>query len=166
MYLPNRGGRLSGEPIGDRGATGTAPARPVPQTETEATHQPASLQAAAGVTAFVGLVATVMGGAHLQGVIGNSLRRGYAYDLRLEALLVLGFGIVFAGVLCLSAVRGLARGQRRAWDRALIGSVLLILVTGPIMPHPHQGVMAVGLSLSAVVNLIALAAAWRRLEAG
>ena len=72
--------------------------------------------------------------------------------------------LVFGGLLCLSAVRGLARGKRTAWGRAFIGTLLLLLVIVPMIPM--QPDMAPGLSVVAAVNLIALVAAWRRLEAG
>ena len=48
----------------------------------------------------------------------------------------------------------------------MIGSVLLLLVTLPITPHPTQGGMAGFLSFFAAVDLIVLLAAWRQLEAG
>ena len=157
--------RVAGKPsAADGGATGVGSALLVPHAATEAIPRPASLQVAAGMTLFVGLIGTVMGGAHLEGVIQTAMTKGYAYDLRLEFLLLLGIGMVFASVLCLTAVRGLANGQRRAWDRAVIGALLLLLVTAPIIPHPKQGEMAAGLSVLAAVNLVALMAAWRRLE--
>ena len=121
--------------------------------------------AAAVVTILVGLFGTIAGGAHLQGVTETALRRGYAYDVRLAGVLLLGLTIVFAGVLCLTAVRGLARGERRAWDRAMIGTLLLIVVTAPIYPIPAQGELAGGLAFPAAVNVIVLALAWHRLEA-
>jgi hypothetical protein len=120
---------------------------------------------AATVTILVGLFGTVSGGAHFQGVVEAAIRRGYVYDVRLAGLLLLGLTIVFAGVLCLTAVRGLARGQRRAWDRAMIGTLLLILVTAPIYPSPTQGELAGALAFPAAVNVIVLALAWHRLEA-
>ena len=95
---------------------------------------------AAGMTLIVGLNSTIFGGAHLWGVLVTASRGAYdSYDFRLAALLLLGMTMVFAGVLCLSAVRGLARGQRRAWDRAMIGSILLLVVTVPIVYVPVQG---------------------------
>jgi hypothetical protein len=124
------------------------------------------LRAAAGVTLLVGLNSTIFGGAHLEGVIQTAMTRGYAYDFRLAALLLLGMTMVFAGALCLTAVRGLVRGQRRAWDRAMIGSLLLLLVTAPITPLPVQGEMAAFHTFPAAVNLIVLVAAWRQLGAG
>jgi hypothetical protein len=124
------------------------------------------LAAAAGLTLYVGLASTIFGGAHLQGVISAAMARGYAYDFRLAALLLLGMTMVFAGVLCLTAVRGLARGQRRAWDRAISGSLLLFLVTEPISPlGGGQGELAAFQAFPAALDFIVLVAAWRRLEA-
>ena len=74
--------------------------------------------------------------------------------------------MVFAGVLCLTAVRGLARGQRRAWDRAMIGTLLLFLVTVPMTPLGGQGELAAFQAFPAAVNLIVLVAAGRQLEVG
>jgi hypothetical protein len=105
-----------------------------------------------------------MGLAHLYGVLVTATRRSYAYDFRLAALLVVGMVLVFAAALCLSAVRGLARRQRVAWGRALIGTLLLLLVLVPL--SPVQPDMAPGMSVLAAANLILLLAARRGLEAG
>ena len=105
---------------------------------------------------------TIMGGAHLDGVLTVATRRGYDYDFRLAGLLLVGSTLVFGGALCLSAVRGLARGRRTAWGRALSGTLLLLLVL--VLMSPVQPKMAPGLSVLAAVNLIALLAARRRLE--
>ena len=117
---------------------------------------------AAGTTLFVGLLLTIMGGAHLDGVLIVATRRGYDYDFRLAGLLLVGSTLVFGGALCLSAVRGLARGRRTAWGRAMSGTLLLLLVL--VLMSPVQPKMAPGLSVLAAVNLIALLAATRRLE--
>ena len=122
----------------------------------------ATLAAAAGMTLLVGLLITVMGLGHLYGVIVTATGRGYVYDFRLAALLLVGIALVFGGALCLSAVRGLARRQRTAWGRALIGTLLLILVLVPLIPM--QPDMAPGLSVLAAVNLMALLLARRGLE--
>jgi hypothetical protein len=123
------------------------------------------LAAATGLTLYVGLASTISGGAHLEGVIQTAIERGYAYDFRLAGLLLLGMTMVFAGVLCLTAVRGLARRQRRAWDRAISGTLLLFLVTVPITPLSGQGELAAFQAFPAALNLIVLVAARRRLEA-
>jgi hypothetical protein len=123
-----------------------------------------TLAAAAAMTGLVGVLLTVMGFGHLYGVIVAATTRSYAYDFRLAGLLLVGMALVFAAALCLSAVRGLARGQRTAWDRALIGTLLLLLVLVPLIPM--QPDMAPGLSILAAVNLILLVAARRGLGAG
>jgi hypothetical protein len=97
-------------------------------------------------------------------VMVTATRRSYAYDFRLAALLLVGMALVFAAALCLSAVRGLARHQRAAWARALIGTLLLLLVLVPL--SPVQPEMAPGRSVLAAVNLVLLLVMHRRLEAG
>jgi hypothetical protein len=124
------------------------------------------LAAAAGWTLLVGLNGAIFGAAHLEGVIQVAMERGYAYDFRLASLLLLGIGMVFASVLCLTAVRGLAHGQRRAWDRAMIGTLLLLVVTIPIVYVPVQGLLAAAQAWPAALNVVVLVGAWRRLEAG
>jgi hypothetical protein len=124
------------------------------------------LAAAAGTTLLAGLLGTIWGGAHLEGVIQTALVRDYAYDFRLTALVLLGTTMVLASVLCLTAVRGLARGQRRAWERAMIGTIFLLLATAPITPLPVQGQQAAFLAFPAALNLIVLVAEWRGLEVG
>jgi len=136
----------------------------VPPGQTGPNSQARWSQLAAGSSLFVGLLIIVMGLAHLYGVMVTATRRSYAYDFRLAALLLVGMTLVFAGALCLSAVRGLARRQRAAWVRALIGTLLLLLVLVPL--SPVQPDMAPGLSVLAAVNLIVLIAARRGLEAG
>ena len=94
----------------------------------------------------------------------TATNKGYAYDFRLAALLLVGITLVFGAALCLSAVRGLAHGHRGAWGRALIGTLLLLIVL--ILLGPVQPDMAPGLSVVAALNLIVLILAWRGLEAG
>jgi hypothetical protein len=120
---------------------------------------PAVSQIAAGTSLFMGLLISIMGLAHLYGVIVTATSKSYAYDFRLAAMLLVGMELVFAAALCLSAVRGLARGQRAAWGRALIGTLLLLLVLVPL--GPVQPDMAPGLSVVAGVNLVVLLAAGR-----
>jgi hypothetical protein len=124
---------------------------------TDAIPQPASTQLAAGLTLFVGLLITVMGLGHLDGVMVTATNQGYAYDFRLAGLLLVGSTLVFGGGLCLSAVRGLARGHRTAWNRAMSGTLLLLIVL--VLMSPVQPDMAPGLSVLAALNLIALLAA-------
>jgi hypothetical protein len=146
---------LSGIAMTNLSANGAGTDRPKPIDGT--------LAAAAVMTLVVGLLLTVMGLAHLDGVIVTATNKGYAYDFRLAALLVVGMALVFGGALCLSAVRGVARGQRTAWGRAVIGTLLLLLVLVPLIPM--QPDMNPGLSVLVSVNLIALLAAHRGLEA-
>ena len=116
----------------------------------------------AGVTSgLVGGLITVMGLAHVDGVIVTAMRKGYAYDFRLGALLLVGTTLVFGGALCLSAVRGLARGDHAAWGRAVVGTLLLLLVL--LLMSPMQPDMAPGLAFVAAVNLIVLLGARRGL---
>ena len=121
---------------------------------------------AAALTLIAGLTGSIPGAAHLQGVVSAASSRGYDYDARLAGLLILGIGMVFAGVVCLTAVRGLAHGERPAWDRALIGSLLLVLVTLPTTPIGGQGELAAVVSLPAWLDLFVLAGARQQLERG
>jgi hypothetical protein len=103
----------------------------------------------------------------LFGVIVTATRgRYHSYDFRLASLLVLGIAIVFAAVLCLTAVSRLARGHQPAWERASTGTLLLVLVTVPVIPLPVQGELASFLTLFGVVNLVTLVVAWRLARAG
>ena len=121
--------------------------------------------AAAGTTLLVGLASTFFGGGHLYGVTATAQIRGYSsYNFRFAALLIVGIMIFFAGALCIAAVRGLARGQRPAWGRAMSGTLLLLLVTVPLIPVQQE--LAGFLSILSAVNVIALVGARRRLEAG
>jgi len=97
-------------------------------------------------------------------VIQTAIERGYAYNFRLASLLILGMTLVFGAALCLTAARGIARGQRRAWERGLIGAVLLIIAATPITPISGQGELAAGIVLFAVASLITLLLAFRRLD--
>jgi hypothetical protein len=123
-----------------------------------------ALAGSAAMNLLVGLLITVMGLAHLYGVIVTATGRRYAYDFRLAALLLVGIALVVGGALCLSAVRGLARCQRAAWGRALIGTLLLVVVL--VALSPVQPDMAPGLSVLAAVNLVVLLAARRGLQPG
>ena len=138
----------------DLSANGPGNERPAPMNGT--------LAAVAGMTLLVGLLITVMGLGHLSGVIVTATNKGYAYDFRLAALLVVGMALAFGGALCLSAVRGLAYGQQTAWGHAVVGTLLLLLVLVPLIPMQPE--MAPGLSLLVVVNLIVLIAARRGLQ--
>jgi hypothetical protein len=148
--------KANGIAMANLSANGTGNDRPEPMD--------APLAASAAMSLLVGLLITVMGLGHLYGVIVTATERGYAYDFRLAALLLVGIALVAGGVLCLSAVRGLARRRRSAWGRALIGTLLLIVVL--VALSPIQPDMAPGLSVLAAVNLIFLLVGWRGLETG
>ena len=125
----------------------------------------AILRISAGMTLLVGLVTTTFGGAHLLGVLSNYSRGAYPlYTFRVGSMIGIGIMMVVAGVLCITAVRGLANGQRRAWDLAVGGTGLVLLVTLPLIKVPVQGELAGALAFFAVPNLIVLVIAQRRLE--
>jgi hypothetical protein len=136
---------------------GEEPRRLARQLETATSSAPASTQIAAGLSLVVGLLLAIMGAAHLQGVLTVATSRGYDYDFRLAGLLLVGSTLVFGGALCLSSVRGLARGRPTAWVRAMCGTLLLLLVL--LLMSPLQPRMAPGLSVLAGLNLIVLLAA-------
>ena len=108
----------------------------------------------------------VAGLAHIQGVMATATRRGYDYDFRYAALVLVGITVAYAGLLCLWAVRGLARGQRAAWDRALSGTLLLLLVSVPLIPVNGPGQdNAVSTAIPAAVILVLLLVTRHRFEA-
>lgn len=124
--------------------------------------RPDVVTAAVAVALWLGLANTIGGLGHIQGVIETASRRGYPYDFRYAGLLLVGITIVYSGVLCLWAVRGLARGERPAWDRALSGTILLLLVALPLIPvEPDNAVFQAG--IPGTVSLIVLLAARPRL---
>jgi hypothetical protein len=136
----------------------------VPSDQTRPSEQAGCALLAAVISLCVGLLLAVMGVAHLASVIVTANVRSYPYNFRLAALLLVGMGLVFGAALCLSAVRGLARGRRTAWRQAVIGTLLLLVVLVPM--GPVQPDMAPGLAIVAAGNLIVLIAAFRGLEAG
>jgi hypothetical protein len=136
---------------------GEEPGRLARQLETDTLSELALTQIAAGLSLVVGLLLAIMGAAHLHGVLTVATSRGYDYDFRLAGLLLVGSTLMFGGALCLSSVRGLARGRPTAWIRAMSGTLLLLLVL--LLMIPVQPSMAPALSVLAGVNLIALLAA-------
>lgn len=117
------------------------------------------------MTLLVGLVTSIYGGAHLLGVLGNYSRGAYpVYDFRVASMISIGIMMVVAGTLCIAAVRGLADGRPRAWDIAMGGTVLLLLVTLPLINVPGQGHLAGFLTFLAAPNVIVLVVVLRRLE--
>lgn len=127
--------------------------------------RPDVVTAAVAVTLVLGLGNTIGGLGHIQGVIQTAMRRGYPYDFRYAGLLLVGITVAFSGVLCLWAVRGLARGERPAWDRALSGTILLLLVAVPLIPleGPGQDNAFLQAAVPGTVSLIVLLAALPRL---
>ena len=122
-------------------------------------------QIAARVMGFVGGWFVISGLAHVQGVMATATRRGYDYDFRYAALVIVGITVAYAGVLCIWAVRGLVRGQRHAWDRALSGTLLLLLVSAPLIPVDGPGQdNAVTTAIPAAVILVLLCLARRGLD--
>ena len=127
--------------------------------------RPGVVTAAVVVAVWFGLGNIIQGLGHIQGVVETATRRGYPYDFRYAGLLLVGIMIVYSGVLCLWAVRGLARGERPAWDRALSGTILLLLVAVPLVPleGPGQDNAILQAAVPGAVSLIVLLAARPRL---
>ena len=127
--------------------------------------RPGVVTAAVAVTLVMGLGNTIGGLGHIQGVVATATRRGYHYDFRYAGLLLVGITVAYSGVLCLWAVRGLARGERPAWDRALSGTILLLLVAVPLLPveGPGQDNAVLQAAVPATVSVIVLLAARPRL---
>jgi len=127
--------------------------------------RPGVVTAAVAVTLWIGLANTIGGLGHIQGVVETATRRGYPYDFRYAGLLLIGIMVAYSGVLCLWAARGLARGERPAWDRALSGTILLILVSVPIIPvdGPGRDNAVLQAAVPGIVSLIVLLAARPRL---
>ena len=96
-------------------------------------------------------------------MITTAAAQGYGYNFRFAGLLIVGILLVVAGTMCLAAVGGLARRERAAWERALYGTLLLLLVTVPLIPV--QPATAQGAIIGAV-NLVLLLAVFRRGEVG
>jgi hypothetical protein len=127
--------------------------------------RPGVVTAAVVVAVWLGLGNIIQGLGHIQGVVETATRRGYPYDFRYAGLLMVGIMIVYSGVLFLWAVRGLARGERPAWDRALSGTFLLLLVAVPLIPleGPGQDNAILQAAIPGAVSLIVLFAARPRL---
>ena len=123
--------------------------------------RPGVVTAAVVVAVWFGLGNIIQGLGHIQGVVETATRRGYPYDFRYAGLLLVGIMIIYSGVLFLWAVRGLARGERPAWDRALSGTILLLLVAVPLVPleGPGQDNAILQAAVPGAVSLIVLFAA-------
>ena len=127
--------------------------------------RPGVVTAAVVVAVWFGLGNIIQGLGHIQGVVETATRRGYPYDFRYAGLLLVGIMIAYSGVLFLWAVRGLARGERAAWDRALSGTILMLLVAVPLVPleGPGQDNAILQAAVPGTVSLIVLLAARSRL---
>jgi hypothetical protein len=124
--------------------------------------RPGVVTAAVQVTLWIGLASTVGGLGHIQGVVETAIRRGYPYDFRYAGLLLVGITVAYSGVLLLWAVRGLGRGEQAAWDRALSGTILLLLVAVPLIPvEPDNAILQA--AVPGTVSLVVLLAARPRL---
>lgn len=111
----------------------------VPEGDTGPSPSSGLAQLAAVTTAFVGGWAVFFAGAHLFGVIVTATRGRYpAYEFRFAALLIVGVTLVYGGLVCITAGRGLARGRRTAWGRAVIGTSLIVLVSVPLSPSSRS----------------------------
>jgi hypothetical protein len=140
----------------------TAPVPPHDGAPSRDDARPSVVTVAVAVTLVIGLASTIGGLGHIQGVIETATRRGYPYDFRYAGLLIVGITVAYSGVLCLWAVRGLARGERPAWDRALSGMILLLLVAVPLIPvEPDNAVLQA--AIPGTVGLIVLLATLPRL---
>jgi len=136
--------------------------RPVDAALSRDNARPGVVTAAVVVAWWMGLGNIVQGLGHIQGVTETATRRGYPYDFRYAGLLIVGIVIVYSGVLFLWAARGLARGERPAWDRALSGTILLLLVAVPLIPvEPDNAILQA--AVPGTVSLIVLLAARPRL---
>lgn len=126
------------------------------QGEPDPSPLSAAFKWAAGLTLFLGGFTTISASAHLEGVIQAAITKGYTYDFRLAALLIVGMALLGAGVLCIAGVRELARGHRIGWERAFYGTVLLVLVAMPL--EPIQPGLAPAFTFLGGLNLFALLA--------
>lgn len=124
-----------------------------------------SLAVAAALDVLCGLENVLLAGAHLAAVIGRALAgkgtRGsptFDYDFFFYSLVLLGALLAAAGILCLTAAKGLVRGDLPAWRKAFWASVFLLAVNAPLAPIQDFAYLLGGLALA---NLAGLAASRR-----
>ena len=128
-------------------------------------HAPTALALVAGLDTLCGSESVLLAGAHLTAVIGRALAgKGsgsapFAYNFRFYSLVLTGLAIVVPGLLCVLSVKGLLRGEKAAWRRALWSSVVLLAVNIPLLPI--QG-FAYALAAVALFNLTALRVTQKR----
>jgi len=123
----------------------TQPVTTQPVTTQPVTRPRRGDLALAGVTALVGLTAAVPAGMHLVAVTVVAYTQRGGYDARLAQLLVIGTAVLVLGVVVLSAVPGLSRGERPVLRRAAAASGLYGLIgilMAPVDP-PFAGAIAI-----------------------
>jgi hypothetical protein len=124
-----------------------------------------SLAVAAALDMLCGLENVLLAGAHLTAVIGRALAgkgtRGaptFAYDFFFYSLVLVGVLLAAAGLICLTAVKGLTRGDLSAWQRAVWASAFLLAINAPLAPIQDFGYALGALALG---NLAGLASSRR-----
>ncbi len=129
----------------------------------------AALTAVGTISFFNGVLIAALGAGHLIAVVsrafsgeGSAPGDTFAFDFRFYALVQLGMLLIAGGVACFSQVRGLMRGEPRAWKATLWATVALLAINAPLIPI--QG-FAPGFSLLAFLNLTALAATRKHFHA-
>ena len=101
-----------------------------------------------------GGASVLFGTAHIVAIVGRAVGGDFTYDFRFYSLCVLGLLLVVPGLLCARHVRGLARGTRAAWNAALWSSVVLLAVTGPLVPLQNFAIPLAALSLANIAALV------------
>jgi hypothetical protein len=121
-----------------------------------------SLAVAAALDALCGLENVLLAAAHLAAVIGRALAgkgtRGAAtfeYDFFFFSLVLVGALLAAAGVICLTAVKGLTKGDSPAWRRAFRASVFLLAINAPLAPIQGFAYLLGGLALANLAGLVA-----------
>ena len=109
---------------------------------------------AATTTWLVGVQSAGSAIGHLVAVVYTAQGGNYSYNFRYAALLLVGILITLAGAICLSALTELRSGRQPDWGRALRGTLLLLVITGPLVPV--QPALAGGLTALGLVNLAVL----------
>lgn len=117
-------------------------------------HRPTRLVVAA-LDALCGLANLLLGLGHLQGVVRKAFGgpEPFSYNFHFYSVVLVGVLLTAPGLVCLWQVRGLARGEWRAWKRALGASLAVLAVNAPLVPF--NDFPAVLMSFAGV-NLIAL----------
>jgi hypothetical protein len=110
----------------------------------------------AGLTWFVGSACAFLASAHLVGVIWTAayVNTYFGWTFRFASLLLVGFWLILAGVLCVVAASEIFRGRSPDWRRAASGALLLALVAGPLVPVQPE--LAGGVVTLAVTDLVAI----------